>query len=159
VSQVGRALDLLGQAAKPAAPVRLRTGHEPKLDLAWGSFHQGIGSSIAAVLSRAKVPKNFLARSFFKDSWIERRIPVRAVIAAALWHFVFVLMPFPKFPAAARHASPFENAELTWSGPINDLPLLAMERPKAKPSPRGEPVIRTSASLPIPCIQTTRAKH
>jgi TonB family protein len=138
VSQVGRALDLLGQAAKPAAPLRLRTGHEPKLDLAWGSFHQGIGSSIAAVLSRAKVPKNFLAESFFKDSWIERKIPVRAVVAAALWHFVFVLMPFPKFPAAARHTSPFENTELTWSGPINDLPLLAMQRPKAKPSPRGE---------------------
>jgi TonB family protein len=139
VSQVGRALDLLGQAAKPAAPVRLRSGHEPKLDLAWGSFHQGMGSSIAALLSRAKVPKNFLAGSFFKDSWIERKIPVRAVIAAALWHFVFVLMPFPKFPAAARHTSPFENAELTWSGPINDLPLLAIEGPKAKPSPRGEP--------------------
>jgi TonB family protein len=140
LSQVGRALDLLGQqATKPAAPVRLQTGHEPKLDLAWGSFHQGIGSSIRAVLSRTRVPKNFLAGSFFKDSWIERKIPVRAVIAAALWHFVFVLMPSPKFPTAARHPSPFENAELTWSGPINDLPLLAMERPKAKPSPRGEP--------------------
>jgi TonB family protein len=140
LSQVGRALDLLGQqATTPAAPVRLQTGHEPKLDLAWGSFHQGIGSSIAAVLSREKVSKNFLAESFFKNSWIERKIPVRAVVAAALWHFVFVLMPFPKFPAVARHPSPFENAELTWSGPIDDLPLLAMERPKAKPSPRGEP--------------------
>ncbi len=139
MSQVGRALDLLGQATKPAAPVRLETGISPKLDVAWGSFHQGIGSSIAAVLTRARVPKNFLAASFFEDSWVERRIPRRALIAAALWHFVFIVMPFPQLPAAARHFSAFENTELTWSGPVRDFPLVEMKRPKAKPSPRGEP--------------------
>jgi TonB family protein len=139
VSQVGRALDHLGQAGKPAAPVRLRTGYEPKLDLAWGSFHQGIGSSVRAVLAWTSVPKNFLAESFFKDSWVERSIPGRALLAAALWHVAFLLLPFPQFLAAPRHNPAFDNAELTWSGPINDLPLLAMKSPKAKPSPRGEP--------------------
>jgi TonB family protein len=139
LSQVGRALDLLGQATKPAAPVRLRTGHEPKLDLAWGSFHQGIGSSLSAVLSRSRVPKNFLSGSFFKECWIERRIPRRALVAAALWHFVLVLMPFPQLPASARHSSALDNTELTWSGPITDLPLIDFKSPKAKPSPRGEP--------------------
>ena len=139
MSQVGRALDLLGQASKPAEPVRLRTGHEPKLDVAWGSFHQGIGSSVRAVLTGARAPKNFLAESFFRDSWIEWKTPRRALIAAALWHFVFVLMPFPHFLRAAPHTSAFDNVELTWSGPINDLPLLALKNPKAKPSPRGEP--------------------
>jgi len=132
-------LDLLGQATKPAAPVRLETGISPKLDVAWGSFHQGIGSSIAAVLTRARVPKNFLASSFFEDSWVERRIPRRALVAAALWHFVFIVMPSPQLPATARHFYTFENTELTWSGPIHDFPLMEMKRPKAKPSPRGEP--------------------
>ncbi len=139
MSQVGRALDLLGQATAPAAPVRLEAGVAPKLDVAWGSFHQGIGSSIAAVLTSARVPKNFLAASFFKDSWVERQIPRRALVAAALWHFVFILMPFPQLPAAARRSSAFENTELTWSGPITDFPLVEMKSPKAKPSPRGEP--------------------
>jgi TonB family protein len=139
LSQVGRALDLLGQATTPAAPVCLQTGHEPKLDLAWGSFHQGIGSSIRAVLTWTSVPKNFLAESFFKDSWVERSIPGRALIAAALWHVAFLLMPFPQFQAAPRHNPAFDNTELTWSGPITDLPLLATKSPKAKPSPRGEP--------------------
>jgi len=50
LNHISGAFNLLGQAAKPAAsPVRLETGEGPKLDVAWGSFHQGIGSSIAAV--------------------------------------------------------------------------------------------------------------
>jgi TonB family protein len=132
-------LDLLGQAAEPAAPVRLRTGHEPKLELAWGSFHQGIGSSLRAVFTRSNVPKNFLSGSFFKECWVERRIPRRAIVAAALWHIVFVVMPSPRLPAVARHFSAFENTELTWSGPIKDFPLADIKSSKPKPSPRGEP--------------------
>src|SRR5260370_8664684 len=139
LSQAGRALDLLGQAATAAAPVRLQTGHEPKLDLAWGSFHQGIGSSIAAVLTWTRVPKNFLDGSFFKECWVERRIPRRAIVAAALWHIVFIVMPSPRLPAAARHFSDFENTELTWSSPIKDFPLVDMKSSRPKPSPRGEP--------------------
>jgi TonB family protein len=137
--QANSAFDLLGQAEEPAAPVRLRAGKGPKLEVGWGSFHQGVGSSVRAILSRSSVPKNFLAASFFKNSWVEGKIPGRALVAAALWHFVFVLMPFPQLSPAARHFSALENAELTWSGPINDLPLLATKSPKAKPSPRGEP--------------------
>jgi TonB family protein len=129
----------LGQAETLVAPVRLPEGIEPKLDIAWGSFHQGIGSSVRAVLRRSKVGKDFLAGGFFKDSWVERRIPRRALIAAALWHSVFLLMPFPQLPAAARHYPSFDNTQLTWSGPINDLPLLERKSPKAKPSPKGEP--------------------
>jgi len=139
LSQVSRALDLLGQAAKPAAPVRLERGVGPKLDVAWGSFHQGIGSSISAVLTWSRVPKNFLTGSLFKECWVERKIPRRAIVAAALWHFVFIVMPSPHFPAAATHFSAFDNTELTWSGPITDFPLVEMKTPKAKPSPRGEP--------------------
>jgi TonB family protein len=139
LSQVGRALDLLGQATKSAAPARLQAGHEPKLEVAWGSFHQGIGSSLIAVFSRSNVPKRFLRGGFFGDSWIEGHIPRRALVAAALWHFVLIVMPFPQLPAAPPHYPAFENTELTWSGPIDDFPLVEMKSPKAKPSPRGEP--------------------
>ncbi len=133
------AFDLLGQAAKPAPAVRPRAPRLPKLDIAWGSFHQGIGSSLAAIFSRARVPRKLSIDGFFKDCWIERRIPRRAIVAAALWHVVFLVIPFPQFPARARRYSPFDNAELSWSGPISDLPWLAPKAPKAKPSPRGEP--------------------
>jgi TonB family protein len=139
LAKAKQAFDLLGQAETLVAPVRLPEGIEPKLDIAWGSFHQGIGSSVRAVFRRSNVRKDFLAGGFFKDSWVERRIPRRALIAAALWHSVFLLMPFPQLPAAARHYPSFDNTQLTWSGPINDLPLLEMKGPKAKPSPKGEP--------------------
>jgi TonB family protein len=138
LNRVFQASDLFGPAPKPAPP-RPRAVRLPKLDVAWGSFHQGIGSSIAAVLSWTRVPKNFLAGSFFKECWVERKIPRRALVAAALWHFVFVLMPFPKLPTAPRHNSALDNTELTWSGPIADFPLVEMKSPKPKPSPRGEP--------------------
>jgi TonB family protein len=133
------ALDLLGQANKPADPVRVQATRLPTLDIAWGSFHQGIGSSLRAVFSRSALSKKFVVDPVFRDSWIERRIPRRAVLAAALWHVVFLVMPFPQFPARARRYSAFDNAELSWPGPINDLPLLDLKSPKPKPSPRGEP--------------------
>jgi TonB family protein len=141
LNRVFQASDLLGPAIRPTAPVRPKAVKPPKLDVAWGSFHQGIGSSIRAVFSRSRVPKNFLSAGsgFFKECWIERRIPRRALVAAALWHFVFVLMPFPQLPAAPLHSSQFDNTELTWSGPITDFPLVDIKAPKAKPSPRGEP--------------------
>ena len=139
LNQASNAFDLLGQAEKPAVPVRLKTGEGPTLQVGWGSFHQGIGSSLSILFQRTSLPKYSRIGGFFKDSWVERRIPRRALVAAALWHFVFLILPFPQLPAASRHFSAFDNTELTWSGPITDLPLLAAKSPKAKPSPRGEP--------------------
>jgi TonB family protein len=140
LNHASNALNLLGQATKPAADsVRLETGIEPKLEVAWGSFHQGIFSSIAAVLTWTRVPKNFLDGSFFKECWVERKVPRRAIVAAALWHVVFLVMPSPRLPNAPTHFHEFDNTELTWSGPITDFPLVEMKAPKAKPAPRGEP--------------------
>src|SRR6266481_5117302 len=136
LNHVSNSLNLLGQASNP---VRLERGQGPKLDVAWGAFHRGIFSSIAAVLTWTRVPKNFLDGSFFKECWVERRIPRRAIFAAALWHIVFIVMPSPRLPAAATHFHEFDNTELTWSGPITDFPLVEMKAPKAKPTPRGEP--------------------
>jgi TonB family protein len=139
LNQASNAFDLLGQAEEPTMPVRLKTGEGPTLEVGWGSFHQGIGSSLGVLFRRVSVPKYSRIGGFFKDSWVERRIPRRALVAAALWHLVFLIAPFPQLPAAARHFSAFDNTELRWSGPINDLPLLSTKSPKAQPSPRGEP--------------------
>ncbi|HEV3118507.1 MAG TPA: hypothetical protein VGY58_15765, partial [Gemmataceae bacterium] len=133
------ALNLLGQAADAPVSPRLPGHLGPQLDVPWGDFHQGIGSSVQALFSRASASREGLHGSFFRDSWIERRIPRRALVAAALWHIVFFALPFPQRFLSAHRNPAFDNVELTWSGPINDLPLIEIPRRKVKPSPRGEP--------------------
>lgn len=131
-----------GQATAVAlSPTRLPEGRPPELDIAWGSFHGGVGSNLAAVLSKSPVPRKFTIEGFFKYCWIEGKLPRRALVAAALWHIVFFVLPYPQLPARAHHNPALEDAELSWSGPINDLPLLEMKAPKPepKPTPRGEP--------------------
>jgi TonB family protein len=133
------ALDLLRQNRADLGPSALAGHPEPRLDVPWGAFHEGVWSSVRALFSRTDVLKGSLGGGFFKDSWIERRIPRRALVAAALWHIVFFALPFPQGFLSARRNPAFDNVELTWSGPINDLPLVQIPRRKAKPSPRGEP--------------------
>ncbi len=118
---------------------------EPKLDVRWGDFHQGLASNVRTLLSWPLVPKNLLGTGYFKECWIERRIPWRAVVAAALWHVVFFVSPFSLFNTTLPHNSAFDNAELTWSGPIEDFP--ALEIAAAKPKPK--PISRTEAAKPL----------
>jgi TonB family protein len=133
------ALNLLGQA-DPTPPSPDLPGHPagPQLDVQWGDFHQGFGSSVRALFARGAA-KDFAGSNFFRDCWIESRIPRRAVLAAALWHVVFVAVPFPNVFRAPRRNPALENVDLTWSGPINDLPLINIPRHKAKLTPRGDP--------------------
>jgi len=139
LDQVQNPFDLLGQTEMSAVPVHLPGNTAPQLHVGWGEFRQSLASSVASVVGGPRAPRKFQGGKFFKDCWIESRVPRRAVIAAALWHFVFILMPFPQLPALAHKNNEFENVQLTWSGPINDLPLLEIPGEKAKPSPRGEP--------------------
>src|SRR6266478_1568942 len=88
LNHVSNSLNLLGQASKPVAnPVRLERGQGPKLDVAWGAFHRGIFSSIAAVLTWTRVPKHFLDGSFFKECWVERSTPRRRFVAYRFYRY------------------------------------------------------------------------
>jgi TonB family protein len=108
------------------------------LGVAWGDFHQGIGSSVRALFARGAA-KGFLSAGYFKDCWVERRVPRRALVAAALWHIAFVAMPFPEGAFNPKKNPAFDNVQLTWSGPIQDLPLLEIPKQRAKPAPHNAP--------------------
>jgi len=136
-------LNLLGQASTPLVSPRLPSGLQPRLGVAWGDFHQGIGSSIRALFARGAA-KGFLSAGYFKDCWIERRVPRRALVAAALWHVAFIAMPFPQDAFAPKKNTGLENFQLTWSGPIQDLPLLEIPKQRAKPAPHSAP------NVPLP---------
>ena len=133
------AFNLLGQTSGSAAPLHLRAGDTPSLQIAWGSYRQSWRSSIWAVLTGPRASGKFLNGAYFRDCWVERRIPVRALVAAGLWHIVFIAMPWPQLPASSRKTEALENFQLTWSGPINDLPALKMTSASPAPTARTEP--------------------
>ena len=147
--RIQNAIDLLGPAPPPPppptpstevrAPEPLPGSVEPRLDIAWGGFHQGFWSSVAALFGPSGA-KNFRDAGAFRDSWVERRVPKRAVIAAALWHAAFLALPFSLLTGMAHTNPLLQNVQLTWSGPIDDLPFLEIARakPKAPPKPKLE---------------------
>jgi TonB family protein len=136
--QASNPFDLLGQANTAPPPVHLPGRLEPQLEISWGAFRQSLSSSLSGAFERSAESRKFLSKSFFKDAWVEKRFPRRAVAAAALWHLVFLVMPKPDISAPVHNAA-FDNTILTWSGPVEDLPLLEVRGKKPKPTPRGEP--------------------
>jgi TonB family protein len=145
--QVNSGFNLLGQGgaatAARMAPIPTPPPEpvivEPKLEIHWGDFHQGIASSLRTLVSSPFKPGKFLGGDYFRDCWVERRMPWRAVVAAALWHAVFVLSPFSLLPTTVRHNSAFDNTQLTWSGPIEDFPTLQIRAAKPKTAAHGDP--------------------
>jgi protein TonB len=146
LGQVNSSLNLSGQggaaataarmAPIPAAPHVPAAGPvivEPKLGIAWGDFHQGFFSGVRAFFTGPFTLRKFLGSEYFRDCWVERRIPKRAVLAAALWHVAFLVAPFSLLTATLRHNSAFDHMQLTWSGPIEDFPLLEIRAAKPKP--------------------------
>ena len=153
--RIQNAIDLLGQAPPPSPPPSARPDHhsqlrgkvEPKLEIAWGGFHQGFWSGVAAIFG-PRGGKHALKSSPFRDSWVEGRIPKRAVVAAALWHVAILALPFSLFTAMPRRNPLLQNVELTWKGPIDDLPLLEIAREKPKEAPAPEP----KPAQPLPTL-------
>jgi TonB family protein len=144
LGQVNSGYNLLGQGAataarmapmRPPAPIVVA----PKFDVPWGDFRQSLWSSLRTLVSGPFTPRKFLGGDYFKDCWVERRMPWRAVVAAALWHVVFVLSPFSVLPTTVRHNSTFDNTQLTWSGPIEDFPTLEIRAAKPKLIVHGDP--------------------
>src|SRR5215813_1301129 len=136
---------LLGEGAVPVEGC-------PQLDVPWGEFRQGIGSSVRALLARTKL--TVAGENFFRDSRIERRIPRQAIVAAALWHIAFIVLPpFPGMSMTPRHNSNLENFQLSWSGPIEDLPFLKI--PKSGP----KPVTHSANKSPAPDQPAIDAFH
>ena len=123
--------DVLRLAPGSAPTVNLDGAAEPQLEIGWGDFHQGVASNFAELFRRPRVPKDFLVNSFFRFCWIDNPLPRRAMLAAALWHIAFVVMPFPQIAAPKRNPA-FDNAQITWSGPVEDFPLI--EAPAARPA-------------------------
>jgi len=103
---------------------------EPNLKIAWGSFHQNFLSNIPVFFQRTHLGEAVPLSYVLRDCRVEHRFPRRGILAAAVVQGVLLLIPWPNFPAAPRRNRAFDNTQLTWQGPIDDLPLLNMPREK-----------------------------
>jgi TonB family protein len=128
--------DLLGQAEIYPYPVRLPGRVQPKLTIAWNSFHQNFFSGIPVLFRWERVPKGAPTQKIFRDCIVERRMPRRAILASFLLYVAAILMPWPDLPAAPRRNSAFDNTELTWSGRMEDLPLLNIPKQRSSVKPK-----------------------
>jgi len=134
--------DLLGQAELYPPHILLPGSMEPRLEIAWDSFHQNFLSNIPVFFQRsqftAAVPLTYVLR----DCRVEHRFPRRGLLVAAIVEVCLLLLPWPNLPAAPRKNHAFDNTQLTWSGPIDDLPLVNMPWEKSAPrakSPEAAP--------------------
>jgi TonB family protein len=133
--------DLLGQNEIYPYPAYLPGEVEPNLTIAWNSFHQNFFSELRAFFTWTRMPKGLPPSNLFRDCRIRRPLPYLALLCAALWHVVFFIVPWPHFSFAPKHVSALDNTQLTWSGPIDDLPLLNVPKhsPKsATPKPKAD---------------------
>ena len=145
--------DLLGQNEIYPIAVHLPGDGQPSLNIEWNSFHQNFFSELAAFFRWTRIPKGQRADDVFRECRIQRRVPYRAVLAAALWHAALFIFPWPQLPAIAKRNPAFDNTQLTWSGPIEDLPLLnvpkrAHQSPSTKAIEKNTPASGTDAYHP-----------
>jgi len=129
--------DLLGQAEFYPPHIILPGTLEPKLDIAWGSFHQNFFSNIPVFFQRTRLTGGVPLVYVLRDCRVEHPAPRRAILLAALVQILLLLIPWPDLPVSAKRNPAFDNTQLTWSGPIDDLPLLNMPREK-KATPRAK---------------------
>jgi hypothetical protein len=116
--QASNTLNLLGQQSAPAAPKVSPSAGGPQFEIRWNSFHQTLGSSIYALLTGPTPRKNFVSRNF-RDCSVEGRIPRAAVVAAALWHIVFLERPGRIFPR--RRAEIPRSKIFSSPGPVQSM--------------------------------------
>ncbi|HXA82182.1 MAG TPA: energy transducer TonB [Methylomirabilota bacterium] len=129
--------DLLGQAEMYPPRIVLPGAQEPKLDIAWGSFHQNFFSNIPVFFQRTRLTVGVPLVFVLRDCRVENPAPRGAIVLAALVQILFLLIPWPDLPMSAKRNPAFDNTQLTWSGPVDDLPLLNMPRAK-KTAPRSK---------------------
>jgi TonB family protein len=134
--QVNR-YDLLGQAELYPPHIVLLGTLEPKLEIAWGSYHQNFFSNIPVFFQRTHLSGAVPLVYVFRDCRVEHPAPRSAIVLAALVQILLLLIPWPDLPMSAKRNPAFDNTQLTWSGPIDDLPLLNMPRAK-KAAPRAK---------------------
>jgi TonB family protein len=110
----------------------------PHLQVLWPNRRQNFVDNLRAILLGPAPPKEFLGPPYFRDCWVAGSLPDRAVVVSVIWHVLFVMLLvrlWPLIPSPPKISAP--QVEITYYGPINDLPEILPSRPVAKRTPHA----------------------
>jgi TonB family protein len=124
------------------ASLKPRRGPSPGsmgLAVHWESRRKAFWESFLAILRGPAPPPGWPVSQFFRDSWIRGPIPWRMMALSLLWHIAVVIFPLHTWEKAQpRSPVSTQKLEITWSGPLRDLPAYIPPRPRGKAGARDE---------------------
>ena len=112
----------------------------PRLLVDWERRGDTFWTSLSAFFAGPKPLKLLKPAPFFRDAWMKSRFPAPAMLASLLCHIALINLSIPlsRLPGPRPRLLP-PRIEVTWYGPIQDLPPLVAPGPVVKPSPPSEP--------------------
>jgi TonB family protein len=123
-------------------------GHNPRLDVKWLKRRHHLLDDLRTLLTRPR-PGKLPRKIRFHDSWRPRRYRAICFSFSSLAHVLLIALPLPLWLASATRSLDLRqpaDVQLTWSGPVKDLPSLA---PKAPAPKRAEPQPAPAAAQPL----------
>lgn len=120
----------------------------PRLAFPWNKRRQNFAENVHALWREPQAPREFQGGPYFRDCWVSGYAPGGAFIAAAGWHALFVVLLIPLWNiVVARPVAVRQYTQITWYGPVKDLPLILPAMPRVK-TRRAAERARISVSQP-----------
>jgi TonB family protein len=130
-----------------------RRAAAPRLELAWEERRHNFVESWHALWREPRAPREFHGDPYFRDCWVSGRAPRGAFLAALGWHAVLVALLIPLWNiVVARPVVVRQYTQITWYGPVNDLPLILPAAPRVK-APTERPKASVREPVPAPVVQ------
>lgn len=117
----------------------------PRLAVERAGAREAFFSSLIALVRGPAAPEQFEGDACFRTCWIESKFPRPAFAFAVILQAILVTYPPPIWNLpAARPVSAATRTEISWYGPVEDLPAIlpALRAPKAavrKEAPKPHP--------------------
>lgn len=113
----------------------------PRLGVPWQKRGNGLRESLRVLFSGPRAPVIFVGVRYFRNCSVKPAAPRRSMAASVLWHGILLvlLIQFGNILLTSHRVAAMSNLELTWSGPIEDLPLISPAAHARIPAPPGDP--------------------
>ncbi|HEV3218177.1 MAG TPA: TonB family protein [Candidatus Acidoferrales bacterium] len=102
---------------------------------------QRIWDNFCSIYAEPPAPREFAEGENFRGCSITSSVPRRSMFTSFIWHSITVLLliQFGSFLWTPLHVAAMPDFELTWSGPVEDLPALTPPGQAQKITAPGDP--------------------